>query len=139
MGFHTLRLLQGIMGAAPMAIVQLYALIEWAGMIDAPEFSADLLRLSIVTSIISVGLGLAMWEQKVQPCATAGYIAGVAVLRVFEVASRALTLAIFAGLTHNSHGLLWALLADYGVMLLLTRRHQSVQFTYGIFISPIGA
>merc|ERR1712217_100610 len=84
--------------------------------------------------VISVGLGLAMWEQKVQPSATSGYVAGVAVLRAFEISSRALTLAVFAGLTHP-HGIWWALLIDYGVMLILTKRHQSVQFTYGIFIS----
>merc|ERR1712032_1048312 len=55
-------------------------------------------------------------------------------MRAFEIASRALTLAVFAGLTHP-YGLWWALLIDYGVMGFLIVRHQSVQFTYGLFVA----
>mmetsp|Transcript_23383 Transcript_23383/g.66156 ORF Transcript_23383/g.66156 Transcript_23383/m.66156 type:complete len:391 (-) Transcript_23383:46-1218(-) len=132
--FHTLRLMEAILESAPNSLVQLYALIVWAGTGDAPEGAGPLLRLSVFASFVSVGLGLAMWEQKVQFRTSSMYVAAVAVMRAFEIASRALTLAIFAGLTHP-YGFWWALLIDYGVMLFLIVRHQSVQFTYGLFVA----
>merc|ERR1740129_727944 len=55
-------------------------------------------------------------------------------MRSFEIASRALTLAIFAGFTHP-YGFWWALLIDYCVMVGLIVGHQSVQFTYGLFVA----
>jgi hypothetical protein len=132
--FHTLRLMEAILESAPNALVQLYALIIWASTSDAPAGAAPLLRLSVFASFVSVGLGLAMWEQKVQFRTSSGYVAAVAVMRAFEIASRALTLAIFAGLT-QPFGFWWALVIDYGIMLFLIVRHQSVQFTYGLFVA----
>mmetsp|Transcript_60091 Transcript_60091/g.173288 ORF Transcript_60091/g.173288 Transcript_60091/m.173288 type:complete len:391 (+) Transcript_60091:68-1240(+) len=132
--FHTLRLMEAILESAPNSLVQLYALIIWAGTGAAPEGAAPLLRLSVFASFVSVGLGLAMWEQKVQFRTSSMYIAAVAIMRAFEIASRALTLAIFAGLTHP-YGYWWALVLDYGVMLFLIVRHQSVQFIYGLFVA----
>lgn len=132
--FHTLRLMEAILESAPNALVKLYALVLWASAGDAPDGAEALLRLSILSSFLSVGLGLAMWEQKVQFRTSAGYVASVAVLRCFEIASRTLTLAIFAGLTFP-YGFWSALFIDYGVMLLLIVRHQSVQFTYGLFVA----
>jgi hypothetical protein len=85
-------------------------------------------------SFASVSLGLAMWEQKVQFRTSSSYIIGVAVMRAFEVSSRSLTLAIFAGLTHP-WGFWAAVILDYGVMLVLIVRHQSVQLAYGVFVA----
>jgi len=132
--FHTLRLMEAILESAPNALVQLYALVIWAAAPGAPAGAAALLRLSVLASFVSVGLGLAMWEQKVQFRTSSVYVAAVAVMRAFEIASRAMTLAIFAGLTHP-YGFWLPLLADYGVMLLLIVRHKSVQFTYGLFVA----
>eukprot|EP00440_Ansanella_granifera_P017927 gb/GFBE01019469.1/.p1 GENE.gb/GFBE01019469.1/~~gb/GFBE01019469.1/.p1 ORF type:complete len:395 (+),score=75.31 gb/GFBE01019469.1/:1-1185(+) len=133
--FHTLRLMEAILESAPNSLVQLYALVIWASAGgEAPEGAAALLRLSVMSSFISVGLGLAMWEQKVQFRTSAGYVAAVAVMRAFEIAARSATLAVFAGLTHP-YGFFWSLLVDYGVMLFLIVRHQSVQFTYGLFVA----
>jgi len=70
----------------------------------------------------------------VQFRASCGYIAGVALLRAFEVASRSLTLALFAGLTHP-YGIVWALVVDYAVMVLIVARHRSVHLTYGFFVA----
>lgn len=132
--FHTLRLMEAILESAPNALVQLYALIVWASTDDAPTGAAPLLRMSVFASFVSVGLGLAMWEQKVQFRTSSFYVGAVALMRGFEIASRALTLAIFAGLTHP-YGFGWALIIDYVVMLFLIVRHQSVQFTYGLFVA----
>lgn len=132
--FHTLRLMEAILESAPNSLVQIYALIIWAGSGDAPAGASPLLHCSVFASFVSVGLGLAMWEQKVQFRTSSMYVAVVAVMRAFEIASRSLTLAIFAGLTHP-FGFWWALLIDYGIMLLLIVRHQSVQFTYGLFVA----
>lgn len=132
--FHTLRLMEAILESAPNAVVQLYALIAWASTEGAPEGAGPLLRLSVFASFVSVGLGLAMWEQKVQFRTSSTYVVAVAAMRAFEIASRALTLAIFAGFTHP-YGFWWALLIDYCVMLFLIVRHQSVQFTYGLFVA----
>jgi hypothetical protein len=132
--FYTLRLLEAILESTPSALVQLYALMVWAGTEGAPEGAAWLLRLSVLASTVSVSIGLAMWEQKVQFRISSSYIVGVAVMRAFEVASRSLTLAIFAGLTHP-WGFWCVILADYAVMLLLIVRHQSVQLAYGIFVA----
>mmetsp|Transcript_18459 Transcript_18459/g.46081 ORF Transcript_18459/g.46081 Transcript_18459/m.46081 type:complete len:387 (+) Transcript_18459:61-1221(+) len=132
--FHTLRLLEALLESAPNALVQLYALILWAGTSDAPASAVPLLRASVLASFASVGLGLAMWEQKVQFRASCRYIAGVALLRAFEVASRSFTFALFAALTHP-YGLWWVLLLDYGVMILLIARHRSVHLTYGFFVA----
>merc|ERR1711869_163856 len=62
------------------------------------------------------------------------YVGAVVVMRIFEIASRSLTLALFAGLTHPS-GFWWALVLDYGIMVVLIVQHQSVQFTYGLFVA----
>jgi len=132
--FHTLRLMEAILESAPNALVQLYALIVWANTEDAPEGAANWLLCSVCAAVVSVGLGLAMWEQKVQFRASALYIFGVALMRSLEIASRTLTLAIFASLTHP-YGLWWMLLVDYGVMVGLIVGHQSVQFTYGLFVA----
>jgi len=132
--FHTIRLMEAVLESAPNTVIHLYALILWAGTDTAPEGAASLLRLSVFTSVASVGVGLAMWEQKVQERISGSYVAAVSVMRTFEISSRALTLAVFAGLTHP-YGLWWALLIDYGVMLLFIARHNSVQFNYGIFVA----
>lgn len=136
--FHTLRLMEAILESAPNALVQLYALVTWAGAMDidtAPEGAAGLLQLSVMASFISVGLGLATWEQKVQFQTSVMYVASVAVVRGFEIASRSLTLAAFAGFTAYPYGILCALLLDYTVMIFLIARHRSVQFTYGLFVA----
>lgn len=132
--FHTLRLMEAILESAPNSVVQLYALVSWAGGDDLPDFAGLLLRTSVGVSFVSVGLGLAMWEQKVQFRTSGAYIASVAVMRAFEIASRALTLALFSSLTHPQ-GFWWALVADYGAMVMLIVKHQSVQFTYGLFLA----
>jgi len=132
--FHTLRLMEAILESAPNSVVQLYALVSWAGAADIPVFADLLLRTSVTVSFISVGLGLAMWEQKVQFRTSGMYIASVGLMRGFEIASRSLTLALFASLTHP-HGFWWALAIDYGAMILLIVKHQSVQFTYGLFLA----
>jgi len=132
--FHTLRLMEAILESAPQALLQLYALIIWASTEDAPSGACPLLRLSVMVSFLSVGLGLAMWEQKVQFRASSGYFVGVALTRAFEIASRSITVALFAGLTHP-YGFWWVLALDYLVMLVLIARHQSVQFTYGLFVA----
>merc|ERR1712232_356083 len=94
----------------------------------------SLLRMSVTASFFSVGLGLAMWEQKVQFRSSSLYILSVILLRAFEIASRSLTLAVFAGLTHP-YGLWWILAMDYVLMLILIVKHQSVQFAYGLFVA----
>jgi len=132
--FHTLRLMEAILESAPNSVVQLYALVSWAGAAGLPNSGILLLHTSVAMSFVSVGLGLAMWEQKVQFRTSGVYIASVAVMRGFEIASRALTLALFASLTHP-HGFWWALLFDYGAMIILIVKHQSVQFTYGLFLA----
>lgn len=132
--FHTLRLMEAILESAPSSLVKLYALIIWAGAGAAPAGAAPLLRLSVLASFVSVGLGLAMWEQKVQFRTSAGYVVVVAVMRGFEIASRALTLAVFSGLTHP-HGFWLAIVTDYGIMLCLIVRHKSVQLMYGLFVA----
>ncbi|CAE7199302.1 unnamed protein product [Symbiodinium sp. CCMP2592] len=93
--FHTLRLMEAILESAPNSLVQLYALVIWAipGGIEA-EGATALLQASVFSSFVSVGLGLAMWEQKVQFRTSAGYIATVAVMRAFEIAARSATLAV---------------------------------------------
>merc|ERR1719162_403018 len=126
--------MEAILESAPNSLVQLYALVLWATAEDAPPEAAPLLRLSVAASFVSVGLGLAMWEQKVQFRTSSTYVGAVASMRFFEIASRSLTLALFAGLTHPS-GLWWSLVIDYGVMVLLIVQHQSVQFTYGLFVA----
>ncbi|CAK9035072.1 unnamed protein product [Durusdinium trenchii] len=133
--FHTLRLMEAILESAPNSLVQLYALVIWAipGGIEL-EHAASLLRISVLCSFVSVGLGLAMWEQKVQFRTSSGYVAAVAIMRAFEIAARSATLAVFSGLTHP-YGFFWSLAADYCIMLFLIVRHQSVQFTYGLFVA----
>jgi len=132
--FHTLRLLEALLESAPNALVQLCALTLWAANEAAPVGAVSLLRASVAMSFVSVGLGLAMWEQKVQFRASCGYIMGVAVLRAFEVASRTLTLALFAGLA-RPFGLVWILAFDYAVMVFIVARHRSVHLTYGFFVA----
>ncbi|CAK9109284.1 Uncharacterized protein SCF082_LOCUS50782 [Durusdinium trenchii] len=124
-----------ILESAPNSLVQLYALVIWAipGGIEL-EHAASLLRISVLCSFVSVGLGLAMWEQKVQFRTSSGYVAAVAIMRAFEIAARSATLAVFSGLTHP-YGFFWSLAADYCIMLFLIVRHQSVQFTYGLFVA----
>jgi len=132
--FHTLRLMEAILESAPNSVVQLYALVSWVGTANLSASGDLLLRTSVTVSFISVGLGLAMWEQKVQFRTSGLYIASVALMRGFEIASRSLTLALFSSLTHPE-GFWWALVADYGAMILLIVKHQSVQFTYGLFLA----
>merc|ERR1719252_368625 len=91
-------------------------------------------RVSVFLSFLSVALGLAMWEQKVQFNASSTYIGMVALLRGLEISSRSLTLALFATLTHP-FGFWWALLLDYSIMLFLIARHRSVQLAYGLFVA----
>jgi len=132
--FHTLRLLEALLESAPNALVHLYAMVLWAGKATAPSYAVSLLRASVLSSILSVGIGLAMWEQKVQFRASCGYVVSVSILRCFEVASRTLTLALFAGLTHP-YGLIWVLVVDYVVMVLMIAKHRSVDFSYGFFVA----
>jgi len=129
--FHTLRLMEAILEAAPNSLVQLYALAA-VGTISA--YGTILLRISVLTSFLSVGLSFAMFEQKVQVQTSSGYIMGVAVMRTFEIASRSLTLALVAALTHP-YGFWWALILDYILMVVLTMRHKSVRSSYSFFLS----
>lgn len=132
--FHTLRLMEAILESAPSSLWKLYALIFWAGSAGAPGGAAFLLQVSVLASFVSVGLGLAMWEQKVQFRTSSMYIFSVAVMRFFEIASRSLTLAVFASTTHP-YGVWMALGVDYTIMFLIIVRHQSVQFNYGLFVA----
>lgn len=132
--FHTLRLMEAILESAPNSVVQLYALVSWVGTENISASADLLLRVSVTVSFVSVGLGLAMWEQKVQFRTSGLYIASVALMRMFEIASRSLTLALFSSLTHPE-GFWWALVADYGAIIVLIVKHQSVQFTYGLFLA----
>mmetsp|Transcript_90468 Transcript_90468/g.198173 ORF Transcript_90468/g.198173 Transcript_90468/m.198173 type:complete len:392 (-) Transcript_90468:25-1200(-) len=132
--FHTLRLLEALLEAAPSALLQLIALVLEAGDESSTPSMVRLLQCSVISSLISVGLGLAMWEQKVQMFAPCRYVFGVAVLRSLEVASRTMTLALFAVATHP-HGLPVVLVVDYIVMVLIISRHKSVHLTYGFFVA----
>jgi len=132
--FFTLRLMEAVTESAPNTLVQLYALTLWAGTDEAPEGADSLLRLSVLFSVASVGCGLSMWEHKVQERVSGMYIAAVSVMRTCEISSRALTLAVFACITHP-YGLWWVLLVDYGVMLVFIAKHQSVHCKYGIFLA----
>jgi hypothetical protein len=132
--FHTLRLMEAILESAPSSVVQLYALISWAGDAELPPSALLTIKASVAMSFLSVGLGLAMWEQKVQFQTGGWYIACVAVMRSLEIASRSLTLALFSSLA-APQGFWWAIAVDYGAMVLLILKHQSVQFTYGLFLA----
>jgi hypothetical protein len=133
--FHTLRLMEAILESAPNSVVQLYALVSWMAKGTTYDFASVLLCTSVVVSFLSVGLGLAMWEQKVQFRAPGAYVAAVAVMRSLEIASRSLTLAIFASLTIPFHGFWLALIIDYCGLVCLIVKHQSVQLTYGFFLA----
>lgn len=132
--FHTLRLMEAILEAAPNGLVQLYALAYWPSVGVLSGYGVNLLRISIMTSFLSVGLSFSMFEQKVQAQTSAGYVSCVALMRMFEIASRSITLALFAALTHPS-GFWWALLFDYVAMVCLTIRHKSVRSSYSFFLS----
>lgn len=132
--FHTMRLMEAILESAPTLVVHVYALVSWASHYNAPPYVSGLLWMSITISVISVSLGLAMWEQKVQIQSSLSYTAKVTILRLLEVSSRTFTLALFASLTHP-YGLWWLLFMDYGIMVLLIIRHQYVQLSYGIFVA----
>lgn len=92
--FHTLRLIYAVLQSAPNAVLQLYALVIWDGVPGTVSVAADdddfdkgsakqLLRLSVFACFVSVGLGLAMWEQKVQFRSSSFYVTAVAVMRFF--------------------------------------------------------
>lgn len=132
--FHTLRLMEAILEAAPNALVQLYALAYWPVVGVLPDYGQNLLRISVLTSFLSVGLSFSMFEQKVQSHTSAGYVGCVALMRMFEIASRTLTLALFAALTHP-HGFWWALALDYLIMVCMTMMHKSVRSSYSFFLS----
>lgn len=138
--FHTLRLMEAILQSAPQSLIKLYAmLLVSSGTtmefgLDMSSSTVMMFRISILLSFLSVALGLAMWEQKVQFNASSTYIGMVAALRGLEISSRSLTLALFATLTHPV-GFFWALIADYAVMLFLIARHRSVQLAYGLFVA----
>jgi len=133
--FHTLRALEALLESGPNALVQVYALIVWAVTPEAPSIAVPLLRASVLISILSVGLGLAIWENKAQVRAPCNYILGVAVTRMLEIGSRTCTLAIFAALTQSYDGLWWVLVGDYLVLLAIIAKHRSVQLTYGFFVA----
>lgn len=132
--FHTLRLMESILESAPQSLLKLYALLLFSKTFWALEGSVLLFQASAFFSVLSVSLGLAMWEQKVQFSASPTYVVIVAFLRALEITSRSLTLALFAYLTHP-YGFWWALLGDYALMLMLIAKHKSVQFTYGFFVA----
>lgn len=132
--FHTLRLMEAILEAAPNALVQLYALAYWPSVGVLSDYGENLLRISVLTAFLSVGLSFSMFEQKVQAQTSAGYVTCVALMRIFEIASRSLTLALFAALTHPA-GFWWALFVDYIAMVCLTIRHKSVRSSYSFFLS----
>jgi len=132
--FHTLRLMEAILEAAPNAIVQLYALAYWPATGVLSTYGFHLLRMSVLTSFLSVGLSFSMFEQKVQAQASGGYATCVALMRMFEIASRSITLALFSALTHP-YGFWWALILDYMVMVCLTIGHKSVRSSYSFFLS----
>jgi len=133
--FHTLRLMEAILEAAPNALVQLYALSYWpmTGTFVS-DYGTNLLRISVLTAFLSVGLSFSMFEQKVQVQTSAGYVTCVAIMRMFEIASRSITLALFATLTHP-YGFWWALIIDYVIMICLTMKHKSVRSSYSFFLS----
>jgi hypothetical protein len=132
--FHTLRLMQAILEAAPNALVQLYALAYLPSIGVLSTYGQGLLRTSVLTAFLSVGLSFSMFEQKVQAQTSAGYVACVALMRIFEIASRSFTLSLYAAIAHPS-GFWWALLLDYIVMVCLTIRHKSVRSSYSFFLS----
>eukprot|EP00929_Paragymnodinium_shiwhaense_P006853 TRINITY_DN110807_c0_g1_i1.p1 TRINITY_DN110807_c0_g1~~TRINITY_DN110807_c0_g1_i1.p1 ORF type:complete len:415 (+),score=75.83 TRINITY_DN110807_c0_g1_i1:195-1439(+) len=154
--FHTLRLLEAILQSAPNAVLQLYAMVYWVAHaaepiteigVDSvseivaelqhdamPESAVSLLRASALSSFVSVGLGLAMWEQKVQFRTSTSYIGAVGVMRFFEIASRSSSMAVFSAVTHP-YGFFWVLLLDYAAMLVLIVHHRSVQLTYGLVVA----
>jgi hypothetical protein len=132
--FHTLRLMEAILEAAPNALVQLYALAYWPSSGMLSDYGSMLLTISVLISFMSVGLSFAMFEQKVQGQATSGYVMCVALMRMFEIASRSITLALFSTLTY-SYGFWWALFLDYSVMVCLTIKHKSVRSSYSFFLA----
>jgi len=133
--FHTVRLMEAILESAPNSVVQLYALASWIAKGTTYDFASILLCTSVAVSCLSVGLGLAMWEQKIQFRVPGVYVASVAVMRSLEIASRSLTLAIFASLTIPFHGFWMALIIDYVGLVCLIAKHQTVQITYGFFLA----
>lgn len=132
--FHTLRLMEAILEAAPNSIVQLYALTYWPAFGILSDYGCKLLQTSVLVSFLSVGLSFSMFEQKVQAQTSGGYVICVALMRIFEIASRGTTLALFAAVTHPI-GFGWALFLDYVIMVLLTVGHKSVRSSYSFFLS----
>lgn len=132
--FHTLRLMEAILQSAPQSLIKLYAMLLVSNGLEMSGSTMMIFRTSVFLSFLSVALGLAMWEQKVQFNASSTYIGMVAALRGLEISSRSLTLALFAALTHPI-GFWWAIIADYAVMLFLIARHRSVQLAYGLFVA----
>eukprot|EP00927_Polykrikos_kofoidii_P045898 TRINITY_DN40041_c0_g1_i1.p1 TRINITY_DN40041_c0_g1~~TRINITY_DN40041_c0_g1_i1.p1 ORF type:complete len:407 (-),score=61.82 TRINITY_DN40041_c0_g1_i1:109-1329(-) len=140
--FHTLRLMESVLQSAPNAAMQLYALALWAVQHDnkfaetseLDVHGARLLKASVLVSLVSVGLGLAMWEQKVQFQASRWYIGAIGLFRFLELASRCLSVAVFAAITHPN-GFALVLSVDYLVMLFLIMRHRSVQLAYGLVVA----
>eukprot|EP00812_Abedinium_dasypus_P011888 NODE_542_length_1490_cov_329.349826.p1 GENE.NODE_542_length_1490_cov_329.349826~~NODE_542_length_1490_cov_329.349826.p1 ORF type:complete len:415 (+),score=121.86 NODE_542_length_1490_cov_329.349826:3-1247(+) len=129
--FYTLRLMEAVLEAAPSTVVQLCALVMWNA---APSGAGTLMCSSVVVSLLSVSLSLAMWEKKVLLSKNSVYICMVVVMRGLEIASRSTTLALFAALT-LPYGIWWVLGLDYTLMVFLIMRHQSVQLSYGLFVA----
>eukprot|EP00811_Abedinium_folium_P033549 NODE_6501_length_1666_cov_21.688109.p1 GENE.NODE_6501_length_1666_cov_21.688109~~NODE_6501_length_1666_cov_21.688109.p1 ORF type:complete len:421 (+),score=114.27 NODE_6501_length_1666_cov_21.688109:103-1365(+) len=133
--FHTLRLLEAIMEAAPSALLQLFALIQWVGQGRAPYGAGLLVPISCGLAFTSVGLSLAMWERKVQPRTPVGYFYAVMLLRSCEIASRCTLLALFLSLNYPRSACWQLFVVNYCCMLLMIFFRQSVQFLYGFFVA----
>lgn len=123
--FYTLRLLQAILQSAPMAVLQTYALL-------LGHVHTGLGTLSVLTSLVSVPVALAMWEHKVvgggrlYPCLLGAF-------RLAEVVSRVTTVALFAACAE--HGLEVLLAGDYAALVLLLSRQKSVGSAYRVFVA----
>jgi hypothetical protein len=131
--FHTLRLMEAILEAAPNSLIQLYALAYWPTE-HLPISRSRLLRISVAVAFASVGLSFAMFEQKVQARTSGGYVFCCAIMRYFEIASRTSTLALFGTLNYP-HGLWIVLVLDYAIVVCLTMRHKSVRSSYSLFLA----
>mmetsp|Transcript_68477 Transcript_68477/g.164441 ORF Transcript_68477/g.164441 Transcript_68477/m.164441 type:complete len:391 (-) Transcript_68477:81-1253(-) len=132
--FYQIRLVQVVGQALPSSLLQFLVLTAWA---DAPGpkhgLCAGVLQLSVVSSIVSVGIGLAAWEHQVQVIAPCRYISCTAVVRLLELTSRCSTLAFFSLAARLSTA--WVLLGDYLFLVLLIMQHRPFQIKQGLLMA----
>lgn len=132
--FHTLRLMEAILEAAPNSLVHVFVLAYWPERAQLQPYALYLMRMSIAVAFTSVSISFAMFEQKVQQRTTGSYVVCCALMRFFEIASRTTTLALFATMNYPN-GIWCMLVVDYLIMVGLTLRHKSVRNNYSLFLS----